>query len=75
MNILISGGTGFIGSALTDSLLRDGHKVWVLTRNPASVQLPAGVTPLRWDGCTSSGWLAQFSQMDAVVNLAGESVG
>ncbi len=75
MNILISGGTGFIGSALTRSLLADGHGIWVLTRNPARAHLPKGVQPVRWDGLTSQGWIGIFSQMDAVVNLAGESVG
>ena len=33
MNILITGGTGLIGRALTQSLLADGHKVWMLTRD------------------------------------------
>jgi uncharacterized protein (TIGR01777 family) len=75
MNILISGGSGFIGSALTRSLLADEHKVWVLTRNPAHTRLPEGVQPVRWDGRTSQGWIGVFSQMDAIVNLAGENVG
>src|SRR5512133_1359447 len=75
MNILISGGSGFIGSALTRSLLEDGHKVWILTRNPARTRLPEGVQPVRWDGRTSQGWIGIFSQMDAVINLAGETIG
>ena len=75
MNILISGGSGFIGSALTRSLLADGYKVWVLTRNPARTRLSEGAQPVRWDGRTSQGWIGVFSQMDAVVNLAGETVG
>jgi TIGR01777 family protein len=33
MNILVSGGTGFIGSALCKRLLRDGNAVTVLTRD------------------------------------------
>jgi uncharacterized protein len=75
MNILISGGSGFIGSALTRSLLADGHKIWVLTRNPARTRLLEGAQSVRWDGRTSQGWIGVFSQMDAVVNLAGETVG
>ena len=37
MNILITGGTGFIGHALVNSLLKEGHKVTVLSRTPDSV--------------------------------------
>jgi uncharacterized protein (TIGR01777 family) len=75
MNILISGGTGFIGSALTRSLLTDGHKVWILTRSPARANLPAGAQAVGWDGRSSQSWLEVFARMDAVVNLAGETVG
>jgi len=75
MNILISGGSGFIGSALTRSLLEDKHKVWILTRNPDRMRLPEGAQPVRWDGRTSQGWIGIFSQMDAVINLAGETIG
>jgi len=75
MNILISGGSGLIGTALTRSLLADGHKVWVLTRNPAQARLPEGAQAVRWDGRTSQGWIGVFSQMEAIVNLAGETVG
>jgi uncharacterized protein (TIGR01777 family) len=75
MNVLISGGSGLIGSALTHSLLADAHQVWILTRSPASTNLPAGAQPVAWDGRTNTGWLDVFSQMDVVVNLAGETVG
>ncbi len=75
MKILIAGGSGFIGSALTRSLLADGHQVWVLTRNPARVPVTPGLLPVRWDGRTSQGWVGVLAQMEAVVNLAGETVG
>ncbi len=75
MNILIAGGTGLIGSALTRSLLADGHKVWVLTRSPARARLAQGAQAVGWDGRSVGNWLDVFSQMDAVVNLVGENVG
>ena len=74
MHILISGGTGMIGTALTSSLLADGHQVWVLTRNPAKAQLPGGVTALGWNGRNTLGWGEMVSRMDAVINLVGESL-
>ena len=75
MNVLIVGGTGFIGSALTQSLLADKHRVFLLTRNPQSAQIPFGVQIVEWDGRTCESWLDVFSQVDAVVNLAGATIG
>jgi uncharacterized protein len=72
MRILISGGTGMIGTALTKSLLAEGHQVWVLTRNPGAALLQEGARAVGWDGKTSAGWGELVSQMDAVVNLVGE---
>ena len=42
MKILITGGTGFIGSALTRSLTEQGYDVTVLSRNPGSVEKICG---------------------------------
>jgi len=33
MKILITGGLGFVGSHLSEQLLRDGHKLILLTRS------------------------------------------
>jgi uncharacterized protein len=75
MRILLTGGTGLIGTALTESLLADGHQVWSLTRrDPATAPVKTGLTLVRWDGRTTSGWGDLVSQMDAVINLAGESL-
>lgn len=37
MKIFITGGTGFIGSRLTEKLLQLGHEVVVLIRDPSKV--------------------------------------
>jgi uncharacterized protein len=72
MRILISGGSGLIGSALSKSLLMDGHQVRVLTRTPQAARLPEGAEAIEWDGRTSAGWGELVNQTDAVVNLVGE---
>ena len=33
MNVVVAGGTGFIGQKIVSSLLENDHKVFVLTRN------------------------------------------
>lgn len=74
MNILIAGGSGFLGSHLAQSLVRDGHAVWVLTRTPQKKTMPTDVIPLFWDGHTVGEWGEKVNEMDAVVNLSGESL-
>jgi uncharacterized protein (TIGR01777 family) len=66
MNILVAGGTGFIGTALTKSLERDDYKVFILTRRKS--QNPNWI---RWDGKTTRGWADIVNEMDIVVNLTG----
>ena len=68
MQVLITGGTGFIGRAVARALLARGDTVIVLTRDArrARAVLPAGATPVeQLAGATA----------DAVVNLAGENLG
>lgn len=71
MNILLTGGTGFIGRALCPALLAAGHEVTVLSRKPASVAARCGV------GVQALAALADWRperQFDAVINLAGEPI-
>jgi uncharacterized protein len=47
-----------------------------LTRRPAQVTgLPTGVRAVGWDGATAQGWGALADGADAIINLAGESIG
>ena len=49
MNIALIGGTGFVGSALLEELLRRGHTVTALARQPAKYAARAGVTVVAAD--------------------------
>ncbi|MCL4267026.1 MAG: TIGR01777 family oxidoreductase [Anaerolineae bacterium] len=75
MRILITGGTGLIGTPLSQQLAASGHEVIILSRNPAKHTLPAGVTAVAWDGRTTSGWAHLADGAGAIINLAGESIG
>src|SRR5215212_5302765 len=67
MNVLISGGTGLIGSALAQELKADGHGVTRLTRSPR------GDNDVRWE--PDAGTIdVPLEGHDAVVHLAGESI-
>jgi len=66
MKVLIGGGTGFLGSALENSLSKDGHEVFILTRHASNER-----NRIQWDGKTPNGWGPLVNDMDAVVNLTG----
>ena len=71
MKILITGGTGFIGSALTRNLILAGYQVTVLSRNPDSVKNNCGL------GAEALGNLKQIKNddsYDVFINLAGAPI-
>ncbi len=72
MRVLISGGTGMIGSELARFLLAEGHEVWILTRKSSGMTHPGGVKYVPWDGRSSLEWKDGLDEVDAVVNLIGE---
>ncbi|TEB11948.1 hypothetical protein Pmgp_01315 [Pelotomaculum propionicicum] len=51
MNVLIFGGTGFIGRNLTEELLASGYQVFVVTRNRQRTanSLGSKVKVIEWD--------------------------
>ena len=76
MRIIITGGSGLIGRALTPHLTAQGHKVIILSRNPAQMAgLPPGTQAARWDGRTAAGWGHLITADTAIINLAGASIG
>lgn len=70
--ILVTGGTGFIGRALCRQLLDAGWHLTVLSRQSRSrVRQLCGNSV---DGISSLTQLASIAPLDAVINLAGEGI-
>jgi len=76
--VLISGGTGMVGTALTKHLVAAGYKVIILTRNPQKAKAPAGlkdkVRYAAWDVDAQTIDLTAVDEADALVQLAGAGV-
>lgn len=71
MKIMIAGGSGFLGRALTKSFLADGYQVFILTRGSRSINSAQAV---KWDAKTTNGWGHLVNEMDVVIHLAGKSL-
>lgn len=74
MRVIITGGTGLIGSALAKNLAAAGHEVISLSRDPAKHTFPQGVRGVAWDSKTAAGWGHLADGADAIVNLAGAPI-
>jgi uncharacterized protein (TIGR01777 family) len=70
-NILITGGTGFLGRALVAYWLEQGHSLTVLSRNPLVASQLFGP---QVDTVADLSRLSADRYLDAIVNLAGEPI-
>ncbi len=68
--ILITGGTGFIGNHLCDRLLKDGHRLYILTRNQKLNNIATGNNKSYFNHLSQ----IQNIDIDIVINLAGETI-
>ena len=77
MNILISGGTGFVGRVVVKKLLEKNHKVYVLSRSMDKVREVFGDTCefVLWPSYKDLPDLSKIEKIDAVLNLSGENIG
>ncbi len=71
--VIITGGTGMVGQALTNTLLEKGYKVIVLSRTP-KVSSRHNLSYAVWDIEKMYIEPAAIASADIVVHLAGESV-
>lgn len=75
MRVLMTGATGFIGRALAEALLREGHELVCAVREPARLQLgPGRWQALRADLATVPSrdwWRPHLQGVDVVINAVG----
>jgi uncharacterized protein (TIGR01777 family) len=76
MRIIISGGSGMLGSMLSRELANEGHEVIILSRSPEKNRdrFGKGIQVVGWDGKTAAGWGGLVEEADAIVNLTGENL-
>lgn len=73
--IFITGGTGFLGKALTSRLTSLGYQVTVLTRKiRKEEQLPEKTVYLEGDPTLTGKWQDAVQNHDVFINLAGASI-
>lgn len=72
MNILITGGTGFIGEELRMILLKEGHNLIIVSRNPEKHESENAKNQrfISWENDLT----VAMNEVDAVINLAGENL-
>jgi uncharacterized protein (TIGR01777 family) len=75
VKVLVTGASGFIGSALCDALLARGDTVVGLSRDPQRARgTNPGVVWHAWEPTLERPPAAAFENVDAVVNLEGEKI-
>src|SRR4030043_324458 len=75
MKILVTGGTGFVGTQLTARLIQEGNEVTILTRSVKGSKAPSpGISYLQGDPTQKGPWQESIKNHDAIINLAGASI-
>src|SRR5438309_1364935 len=72
--VLITGGTGLIGQALTKALVAKDYNVIIFTRQVAPQKNTSNVHYAQWDVAAQTLDSTAFQQAHYIVHLAGASV-
>jgi uncharacterized protein YbjT (DUF2867 family) len=70
-SVFLTGGTGYIGSALATELLRCGHRVRALVRPGSERKLPQGCEMVHGDALRADTYAHQVHSSDTFVHLVG----
>jgi nucleoside-diphosphate-sugar epimerase len=71
LDILVTGGTGFIGRHLVPALLARGHRVRVLARQESIERVPAGAPAVVGDALDGESVAAACRPGDTIIHLVG----
>jgi uncharacterized protein YbjT (DUF2867 family) len=71
MKVIVTGGTGYMGSRLIPLLVQRGHEVKALVRQGSERKLPAGTTPVVADPLRMDSYTEQMRGTDTFVHLIG----
>lgn len=75
MNILITGGSGFVGSNLSRFLLDEGHKIKAVGRSTPPQRFdPDNFQFIAADTTQKGPWQDELADADVIVNLTGASI-
>ncbi|WP_124979497.1 TIGR01777 family oxidoreductase [Nonlabens xiamenensis] len=74
--IVIAGGSGFLGTALSKYFNKKGYRIIMLSRKrkPSTSSPNNDILHVHWDGKNIGPWVQQLEGAEALINLSGKSV-
>lgn len=72
--VLITGGTGMIGSTLTEALLEKNYKIIILSRQDSKQPATGNVSYAQWNIITQTIDAAAIAKADYIIHLAGAGI-
>src|SRR5712692_8998439 len=73
MRLVLTGGTGFIGTPLAQALVEKNHNVTIISRAPRS-STQKNLAYAGWSEDGGAVWKRALTECDGVINLAGEPI-